>query len=155
MSLVVSQTLPYSSTELKLEDPKRWSRLFSLMRPSIRVIETPSGQPVVVDTAVANTKNTLIAAIGNAGNFSGKILSESKLAAFSTMPLEKQPVSAEGISKALKDSGFPVENGVVVIRAASKQDLRTFPGGLEVAVEEALKLDHILSLLAALNAETK
>ena len=126
-----------------------------MIRPSIRVIETPSGQPVVVDTAVANTKNTLIAAIGNVGSFSGKILSESQLAAFSTMPFEKQSISAEDISKVLKDSGFPVENGVVVIRAASKQNLRAFPGGLEVAVEEVLKLDHILSLLAASNAETR
>ena len=155
MSLVVEQSLPYSKSELKLEDPKRWSRLFPLMRPSIKPVETPSGHAVVVDTALANTRNTLIAAIGYVGNFSSKILSESHLVAFSTEQFEKQAISAEDIAMSLKDAGFPVENGVVVVRRALKQDLRTFPGGVEVAVVGELKVDHVLSLLGAANAETK
>jgi hypothetical protein len=150
MSLVISQTLPYSSTDLRLEDTKRWSRLFPLMRPSVKVVETPSGQAVVVDTVLANSKNTLVAAIGAVGNFSAKILSESHLAAFST-----EPISSEDILKTLKKSGLPVENRVVVIRAASEQNLRIFPGGIEVAVVGALTLDHVLSLLSASNTQTK
>lgn len=155
MSLVVKQTLPYSRSDLKLEDPKRWSRLFPLMRPSIKTVETLSGHTVIVDPALANTKNTLIAAIGYVGNFSSKVLSESYLAAFTTEQSEKQSVSAEDIAKVLKDSGFPVKNGVVVVRRALKQDLRTFPGSVEVAVVGELKVDHVLSLLAGVNAETK
>ena len=125
------------------------------MRPSIKVMETSSDHPVVVDTALANSKSPLIAAIVNVGCLSGKILSESRLAAFSIESPEKQPVSAEDISKALDDSGFPVENGVVVVRAASTPGLRLFPGGLEVVVGGELVLDHVLSLLGASNAETK
>jgi dihydroxyacetone kinase len=151
MSLVVEQTLPYSKSELKLEDPKRWSRLFPLMRPSIKAIETSSGHTLVVDTAHANTKNALIVAIVSGGNFSSKILSESNLAAFST----EQSILAETILKTLKDSGFFVENGVVVVKAAAKQGLRKFPGGVEVGVLRELQVDHVLSLLAAANADTK
>ena len=121
------------------------------MRPSVKTVETPSGQTVVVDTALASSKNTLIAAVVRIGNFSSKILSRSHLAAFST----EQSLAAEDIANLLKHSGFPTENGVVVVRAAPTQDLRVFPGGVEVAVVGELKVDHVLSLLAASNVETK
>lgn len=127
------------------------------MRPSIQAVETPSGQIVVVDTALAKSKNALIAAIGSVGNFSSKILSESHLAAFTSEQYGKNDTSAEGIVKALGGSGFPTGNGVVVVRVSSKQDLRVNLAGdmVEVAVVGELKLDHVLSLLAASNAETR
>jgi hypothetical protein len=155
MSIVVEQTLPYTSSELQLEDPKRWSRLFPLMRPSIKVLEIGNRQTVVVDTALANSKNVLSAAIGSVGNFSSKILSESHVAAFTSEPFARGIATAKDISKALKDSGFPTKNGVVVIRASSKQDLKVTCGLLEVSIIGELKFDHILSLLASVKPEIK
>jgi hypothetical protein len=155
MSLVVEQTLPYNSSQLQLEDPKRWSRLFPLMRPSIKVVEAGDGQVVVLDTTLANSNSVLIAAISSTGNFSSKILSESHLSAFTTEQFGTSKISAEAITKVLKDASFPVENGVIVIRAASKQDLRKVPGIAELSVTGELKLDHVLSLLLATKTEVK
>ena len=154
MSLVVEQTIPYSNSQLQLDDPKRWSRLFPLMRPSITVVEATSGQTIVVDVALANSKDVLIAAVGSIGNFSSKILSESHLAAF-TVGQSGRDVSAQEMAKALKDSGFRVENGVAVIRAGQKRSLDSASGVLEMTVEGELKLDHALSLLLAAKPEVK
>jgi len=155
MSIVVEQTLPYTSSQLQLQDPKRWSRLFPLMRPSIKAVEIENGQAIAVDTALAKSKNVLIAAIGSAGNFSSKILSESHVAAFTSEPAGGGTTSAEDIAKVLKDSGFPIDNGVVFIRASSKQELKVGSGVAEVSVIGELKFDHILSLLASVKPEIK
>lgn len=155
MSLIVEQTLPYNSSQLQLEDSKRWSRLFPLIRPSIKTIEAVNGQVVAVDTALANSKNVLIAAVGSVGNFSSKILSESHLAAFTTEQNGKPAMSGGEIAKVLKDASFPVENGVVVVRAALRQDLTKSEGVAELSVSGELKLDHMLSLLLATKPEVK
>jgi hypothetical protein len=155
MSIVVEQTLPYTNSQLQLEDPKRWSRLFPLMRPSIKAVDIEHGQIVFLDTALARSKNVLIAAIGSVGNFSSKILSESHVVAFTSEPFARGTTSAEDIAKVLKESGFPTENGVVVIRGGSKQDLKASSGLVDVSVIGELKFDHILSLLASANPETK
>jgi hypothetical protein len=155
MSLVVEQTLPYTNTQLQLEDPKRWTRLLPLMRPSTKAVETSYGQPVVVDTALSGSKDVLLAAICNIGNFSSKILSESHLAAFTIEQYGKPAARAEDIAKILKKNGFTTENGVMVVRAGSKTDMRAIPGVAEVTVIGELKLDHVLSLLLAAKQEIK
>ena len=155
MSIVVEQTLPYTNSELQLENPKRWSRLFPLMRQSVKTVDIRNNQTVVLDTALVKSKSVLVAAIGSVGNFSSRILSESHLAAFTSEPFAGGNTSAEDIAKVLKESGFPTENGVVVVRSGSKQDLKASAGLVEVAVIGELKSDHILSLLASANLETK
>ncbi|KAE8444002.1 hypothetical protein EG329_001131 [Mollisiaceae sp. DMI_Dod_QoI] len=157
MSVVVKPTVPYSHEELQLDDPKRWSRLFPLMRPSIKTVETSNGQTIVVDPSLSDSKDVLIAAIGSVGNFSSKILSESHLVAFTTEHFGRPVVSAEEIAKTLKNEGFPTENGLIVVRSSSKQDLEARPESkvLEFAVVGELKLDHILSLLLATRPEVK
>ena len=155
MSLVVEQTLPFSKAQLKLNDPKRWIQLFPLMRPSLKAVETAGGQTILVDTTLAKSKDVLTAAIGSAGNLSSKILSESHLAAFTTEQYESTAILAEDIAETLKNSGFPTENGVIVIRAGSKEDLRVSQGVAELSVDGELTLDHILSLLLATKPEVK
>lgn len=154
MSLVVEQTLPYTSSQLQLEDPNRWSRLFPLMRPSVKTAGNVNSQ-VVIDTALVKSKNVLVATIGSVGNFSSKILSKSHVAAFTSQPFGRGDTSAEDISRVLNENGFPIENGVVVLRGGSKQDLRVNPRLVEIAVVGELKFDHILSLLASVKPETK
>ena len=157
MSIIIEQTLPYTNSELELEDPTRWSRLFPLMRPSIKVVETSNSQPIMLDVALAKSRNVLIAAIGSVGNFSSKILSASHVAAFTAEPYGKNTTLAEDIVTVLKKNGFQTRNGVVVVRTSSKQDLRVSPAGdvVEVVVVGELKLDHVLSMLAASKIETK
>lgn len=155
MSVVVEQTLPYTAVELKLEDPTRWARLFPLMRPSIKVIATTNEQAVVVDTALAGSKNVLIAAIGSVGNFSSKMLSESHLAAFTTERPGNPTISAEELQTILKNNGFPTQNGVVVLRSSTNPNLRTSRGIIEFSVEGGVKFDHVLSLLSAMKSDIK
>lgn len=155
MSIVVEQTLPYTKSQLQLEDPKRWSRLFPLMRPSIKTIGIENGQTIVVDTSLIQSRNVLVAAIGSVGNFSSNILSESHIAAFASEPSGSGTMSAEAIVKVLKGTGFPTKNGVVVIRVSSKEGIKVCTGVVEVSVIGELKFDHILSLLASVKPDTK
>ncbi|KUJ16841.1 Dak phosphatase [Mollisia scopiformis] len=158
MSLVVDQTLPYTHQQLQFDDPNRWSRLFPLMRPSVRAIDISNGQTVVIDTSLVKSKDVLIAAIGSLGAFSSKILSESHLATFTSESTGKTITSAEDISKVLKENGFTTENGLVVVRSTSKKldlEFRAESKVLEVAVIEELELDHILSLLSATQPKVK
>jgi dihydroxyacetone kinase len=156
MSLIVEQTLPYSRSDLKLDDQKRWSRLFPLIRPSVKSVDLSNGHTVIVDTTLAKSKDVLLAAVGSTGNFSSKILSESHLSLFTTEEAGKQDVSTEDILKFLSESGYPVRNGLVVVKTGAKQDLRVVSERVvEVSVVRELKLDHLLSLLSAANLQTK
>lgn len=159
MSIVVEQTLPYTSTQLRLDDTERWNRLFPLIRPSTKAVSIGNGRTVVVDTALAkaNSNNVLVVAIVPAGNFSDRILRESHIAAFATEKLRDETISSEDIAKVLKENGFPTGNGVVVIKAGSQESLEANPntGVLNVRVQGELELDHIISLLGAVKQETK
>jgi hypothetical protein len=155
MALVVEQTLPYSASALHLEDPERWSRLFPLIRPSVKAVELKSGQTVVIDTALVNSKDVLIAVVGRVGHLSNRILSDS-LAAFAVAQDEKSAVKAEDIDDLLGESGFKDASGLVVVRTGSDQSLRQVSNkAVEITVSGELRLDHVLSLLFSSNAETK
>lgn len=154
MSIIVEQTLPYRNSQLNLDDPKRWSRLFPLMRPSIKVVKTSSGQTTVIDTALAKSNDVLLTAVGSIGNLSSKILSESHLAAFTAVQ-SGTTVSGTELGNTLKDSGFPVENGVVAIRVGGKHIVQSAPGLIDFSVDGELELDHVLSLLLAAKPEVK
>ncbi|KAG0649085.1 Dihydroxyacetone kinase [Hyphodiscus hymeniophilus] len=154
MSLVVSQTLPYTPSELRLSDTKHWNRLLPLIRPSVKEKIAHSGHSILVDTALAKSKGVLISAIGHVDNFPSGLLNDSHIAAFGAES-EVAPIPASDLVSVLKDSGFPIENGLVVIRPAPRPDLRVSEGLVEVDVEGDLKVDHILSLLGAAEAETK
>ena len=153
MALVVEPTNPYSSKQLQIEDPKRWSRLFPLMRPSIKAVETSNGHAVIVDTALVSSKDVLLAAVGSVGNFSSKILSESHLAAFTVEQSEGSGVTGKEIASILQENGFATERGLVVVRAGSKQSLNVGDGLLELVIVGELQVDHVLSLLTAVEPE--
>jgi len=156
MSLIVEQSLPYTSAELQLHDPRRWSRLFPLIRPSIKTVELASGHVVAVDTSLTKSKDVLLVTVGSAGNFSSKILSQSHLALFTTENAGAHSISLKEVVKFLRKSEFPVENGVVVVRSSLILGLRAVSErAIDVSVVGELNLDHVLSLLSASNAETK
>jgi hypothetical protein len=155
MSLIVEPTLAYTSSHLKIDDPKRWSRLFPLIRPSVKVLDIQNSQTLVVDTKLADSKNVLVAVIGTAGNFPSKLLSDQHVAAFAIEPFGPESISAKEVVLALKDEGFPTENGTVLLRASTKQNLIVSSDVVEVSVIGELKLDHILSLLTVIEPEVK
>jgi dihydroxyacetone kinase len=115
---------------------------------------------MIVDTALKNSKDVLIVTVCRVGQFSAKLLSLSIVAAFGTEPPRLIETKARYISEydaanLLKDCGFPVNNGVVLLRSDVKKGLRTLEGVLEVRVDGEMAFDHALSLLGALNAETR
>lgn len=148
MALMVDQTLPYTSSDLKLDDTKRWSRLLPLMRPSLKVVGASHGESIVVDTALTKSQDVLIAVVTNVGYFSSTILNESHVAAFATESSERLIKSNE-ILKALNTSGLPTENGVVVIRSGTTRGLSSssVPGILEIVVDQDVEVNHLLSFL--------
>lgn len=154
MALVVEPTLPYSRDQLQLGDPKRWSRLLPLMRPSLRIVETSSNGTLILDTDLTASQNVLLAAVGSAGNFSSRILSDSHLAAFTTQQKEEPNLAAKEIQDILGSNGFPVKNGIVVVKSGSKQTVERQPKLLELELTRELELDHVLSLLSAAKPET-
>jgi hypothetical protein len=153
MSIVVEQTLPYTTTQLGLEDPDRWSRLYPLLRPSIKVVENSNGDPVVLNTQYARDEGILICAVGSSGAFASKFLNEPNLSAFTVENRKKIP-SAE-IVRLLKDNGFPVNNGVVVVKTGSALDLKVEGSVVDVQVLGELQLDHLLALLSAAGQNAK
>lgn len=155
MALVVEQTLPYSASALHLEDPNRWSRLFPLIRPSVKALELKSGQTVVIDTALVHSKDVLIAVVGRIGHLSNRILSDA-LAAFAVAQDDHAAAKAEEIENLLRESGFKDGSGLVVVRTGSDQGLKHVSDkAVEITVSGELRLDHVLSLLVSSNAETK
>lgn len=157
MSLVVEQTLPYTHQQLQLENPYRWTRLFPLFRPSVKIVDTSNGQTIAIDTSLSKSKEVLIAAVGRVGSFSSKILSESHLSAFTTAQSGELAVSGKELSILLKENGFPTQNGLIVLRSNTKENTEVKSEGdvLEMAVQGELTLDHILSFLSATKPEVK
>ena len=155
MALIVEQALPYSASALHLEDSQRWSRLFPLIRPSVKAVELSSGQAVVIDTALVDSNDVLIAVVGRLGHLSNRVLSDS-FAAFAVAQDQQAALGSGHIEKLLYESGFNTECGIVVARTGAKQNLRhVSERTLEVTLPGELKLDHVLSLLLSSNEETK
>lgn len=161
MALVVEPTLPYSPSQLELDDPSRWSRLYPLIRPSLRSFTNEIGQPILVDTASSKSPNVHIAAIGNAGNLSSKILSGPGVTAFATQPFGKESdLTAEDVIKAMRSGGVEIEKGLVILRVSNGQQMNSHVlnqhvSYLELFVRGESKMDHVLSLLLAAKPEIR
>lgn len=156
MSIVVEQTLPYTRSELNLDDKQRWSSLFPLIRPSVQSVQLRSGDTALLDTSLIESKNVLLAALGKQGSFSSRILNNSHLTLFSTEETGKSCVSTEDIYEILRKNGHPTANGLVVIRIDSKQEIRVISdNALEVMVFGELEFDHVLSLLSSSSLKTR
>lgn len=158
MSIVVDHTLPFTSSDLQLDDATRWTKLLPLMRPSLSV-STQRSESILIDSSLRTSPYVQIAAIGSIGYFSSKILTSNCIAAISTDKFGSQNSSAADVLEALKAEEFECRNGLVVVRAGSRQDLKVDEGlgvaVVEIEVVSELKVDHILSLLLSCNEETR
>ncbi|KAI9821303.1 MAG: Dihydroxyacetone kinase 2 [Pycnora praestabilis] len=156
MGVVVEQTIPFSNSQLNLDDPERWTRLFPLIRPSVITVRGAKSHAILVDKSLLNSKNVKIAAVVSSGNFSSKLLSEKGVIAFTAEKPRTREVTTQDIMEALKANGMDFTTGLVVVRASDERKMEVLGDEVvEVDVEGELELDHILSLLSVANAETK
>lgn len=156
MAVVVAQTAPFSDSQLELDNPERWHKLLPLIRPSVKSVKSTREQSVLVDTSSANNENVRIAAIGSLGNFSSKLLSEKGVSAIIIEKTGNVGLGAGEIGQVLTANGVTLPNGLVVLRVTGgrKMDMHG-ADTVEVGLREELELDHVLSLLRAMNKELK
>ncbi|KAL3418335.1 dihydroxyacetone kinase [Phlyctema vagabunda] len=157
MSLVVEQTLPYKPSELQLDDAQRWARLLPLIRPSIRIFQKTGDNAIAIDTSLATSRQIPLAVIGAPGAFSSKILEVTKVAALviqeAGQSIQTHP---EAIFDALKQNGFELGKGLIILGNAPKSAVVTFDSGaMKVDVESAFQFDHVLSLLSSSKDEVQ
>lgn len=148
MSVVVEQTVPFSADTLDLKTPSGWNTLFPLIRPTVKAVQTPKGQSILIDEAHAKTKYVKIAAVGSEGNFSSKLLDERNVCAIVTERQGAGLLTAGDIQHAIYSSGIGEHQGVVVVRSGNQRRVEVHGSHLvEVQTEGELQMDHVLHLL--------
>ena len=148
MAVVVEQTVPFSADVLDLNNTSRWNTLFPLIRPTVKAVQTPKGQSILIDEAHAKTKYVRIAAVGNEGNFSSKLLDERNVCAIVTERQGAGLLTAGDIQHAIYSSGIGEHQGVVVVRSGHQRRVEVHGSDLiEVQTEDELQMDHVLHLL--------
>ncbi|KAK4499224.1 hypothetical protein PRZ48_009737 [Zasmidium cellare] len=157
MAVVVEQTLPFPPQSLDLTSPTRWNTLFPLLRPTVKPIQTPKGQTLLVDTSKSTSKTLHIIAIGSAGNFSSKLLDDRAVTAIVSEPSGGAGIlTARDIPHALQSAGVDVGAGIVVVRCGKERRLEVHePGLIEVTANGELETDHLLHLLGNATPGTK
>ena len=148
MAVVVEQTVPYSPQTLDLENISRWNNLFPLIRPTVKAVQTPKGQSILIDEALAKSKYVRIAAVGSLGNFSSKLLDERNVTAIVTERAGGGILTAQDVQHAIYTKGIGEEQGVVVVRCGNQRRVEVHGSDLvEVQTEGELELDHVLHVL--------
>ncbi|USW54301.1 Putative DhaL domain-containing protein [Septoria linicola] len=156
MSVVVEQTIPFSSTALDLGNTARWNTLFPLIRPSVKTVQTQKGQNIVVDTAKADGKHVHIIAVGTSGNFSSKLLDDKHVTAIVTEEKGAGILHATDLPHTLQSAGIQVLHGVVVVRAGKQRKFDAHqPYVLEIETNGGLEQDHVLQLLGTATETTR
>jgi hypothetical protein len=149
MAVVVEQTIPFSSSTLDLQNDKRWTNLFPLIRPNVQAVKTAKGQRILVNETAVKSKFVHIAAVGKQGNFSSKLLDERNIAAVVTEHAGAGVLTAEDIYNSLRSTGIADHQGIVVVRIGKTRTVEALgPDVVEVTVEQEMDLDHILHLLS-------
>ena len=148
MAIVVEQTIPFSSSSLNLENASRWNSLLPLIRPTVKAVQTPKGQSILIDEALAKSKYVRIAAVGSVGNFSSKLLDERNVTAVVTQTAGGGLLTAQDIQHAIYSAGIGEEQGVVVVRSGKQRRVVVHGSDIvEVETEGELEQDHVLHLL--------
>ena len=148
MAVVVEQTIPFSSSSLDLGNASRWNHLFPLIRPTVKAVQTPKGQTILIDEALAKSKYVRIAAVGSAGNFSSKLLDQRNITAIVTERAGGGLLTAQDIQHAIYSGGIAQDQGVVVVRNGKQRRVVVHGSDIvEVETEGELEQDHVLHLL--------
>jgi len=152
MAVVVEQTIPFPSSALDLENPTRWNKLLPLIRPSAKLVKTPKGQDVLIDTSLLNNPYVRIVAIGNVGNFSSKLLSDGHITAIVTEKKDSGSLEPQDVVSAIQGIG----PGVVIVRLGKLNAVHSISDSIvEVSLKGDLEVDHVLHLLGNVGRETR
>lgn len=149
MAVVVGQTIPFSTSDLDVENSSRWTTLLPLIRPSIKTISAKN-QNILVDPSAASAEEVSVAAVGRLGNFSSKLLESRHVCAVAS-----GSVSAHDVVQALKEAGIVVGQGLVLVRSGKHRKLDLDGDVVEVEVAGDLELDHVLHLLGSSTQDTR
>jgi hypothetical protein len=154
MAVVVEQTIPFSSSSLDLQNPRRWNELYPLMRPGTKQHEAAKGHPILIRSSLISSKFCMIAAvITSSGNFSSKLLDGCKVAAIVTEGDGDDILTALDIKQALRNAGATEHQGLVIVRVGKSRKLQHHQSDeiLEVEVDGQLEYDHFLHFVANLS----
>ena len=151
MAVVVAQTIPFPPSSLDLHNPTRWSKLFPLIRSSVRTVGTSHGQDIIVDEALAKSRSVHIAAVGSLGSFSSKLLDDRTVTAIVSehRGLGAKKTTAQDITQAIQTAGA-TKPSVVVVRAGERRSVT--PVGedvLEIESESEIEQNHIIHVLGS------
>lgn len=114
----------------------------------MKSVETSQGASIIVDSALAKSKNVAIVAVANAGNFSSKVLDERNVTAIVNQESGKKVISVEEIQNALTSAGISNDQGTVIVRSGKQRRVQSHgSNALEVVANGDLEADHVLHLL--------
>ncbi|OQO05542.1 hypothetical protein B0A48_09312 [Cryoendolithus antarcticus] len=148
MAVVVEQTIPFDASALDLKNPTRWSTILPLMRPNVRATKTPKNQTILIDEAQADSKSVGIAAIGNLGNFSSKLLDDKQITAIVTDQRGSGVLTAQDVDYAIKKAGVKLAHGLVVVRSGKEMHVEVHESDLvEIEVKSEVEMDHVIHLI--------
>ncbi|QIX00253.1 hypothetical protein AMS68_005770 [Peltaster fructicola] len=150
MSIVVEPTVPYSSAVLDLDNPHRWNSLFPLIRASVIPVQTCNGQTILVDQTKASSRDVHVAVVGRLGHFPSKLLDNKDVTAVVNQQQYTGVLTAQDITRAIKQSGVDIAQGVVVLHSGSQQRVHSQGSDvLDVETNGEFELNHLLCLIGS------
>lgn len=167
MTLVVDPTLPFTSSELFLNNHLRWARLLPLVNPSFIEAKkaATNDYTVLINGLRAECGNRVsITVIVPSDSISIKVLQDSNsLAAITVVrgDIDAGAVVEDVIESLVSSSMERSSKGEIVVLSITSQknnvQTRTSHGSpvLLVSVENQLQFDQVLSLLSVTTKETK
>lgn len=156
MAVVVEQTIPFSNEKLNLHNTSRWSKLFPLIRPNVKSVQSSDGTDILVDSSLAQGKNVAIVAVANAGNFSSKVLDEQNVSAVVIEESGKSRSPAQEIQDAIASASSGKAPGLVIVRSGKQRKVESAASQrIEVEANGDLEADHLLHLLGHANEECR
>lgn len=154
MSVVVEQSIPYSDSALKLDDASRWQGLFPLLRPTVAASQVSEGT-LLVDRAHASSAAPRTVIASGQPDLTAPFLADGKVAAALVGSAKLSPAD---VVKGLEDGGLSAKPGVVVVSLGEGRTINASEANgatvVFVTVDQALDLDHVVSLLAALKPDS-
>jgi hypothetical protein len=150
MAVVVEQTIPFSAQSLDIQNTNRWNELLPLIRRSMKQVQTATGQQILVNQSIIDSKFCNTVAITTPGKLSSKLLDGSNVAAIVTEAPGADRLTASDIKEALQAVGATEHQALVIVRSGKSRDLKACvpDNSLDVQVNGELEYDHLLFLLA-------
>lgn len=157
MSVVVEQSIPYSSSALKLDDASRWQTLFPLLRPTVAAQNVSAGI-LLVDRAHASSNAPRTVVASGKAELSAPFLADGRVTAALVSNGGSGKLSPAEAAKGLADAGLDLKPGVVVVTLGEQRSIDVTEANgatvVFVTVDQPLDLNHAVLLLASLKPDS-